>query len=125
MKLRYTDFTTLTRARTLPHPTQLDGELIAATRELFHACWTPGAAVRLIGAGVSGLEESGGQLDLLHAESNERAARVLATADKLRDKYGEKIVALASGMHGDTPERVHENPAALPGKAPRPLESKT
>jgi DNA polymerase-4 len=119
LKLRYSDFTTLTRARTLAHPTQLDGELIAATRELFHSCWKPGAKIRLLGAGVSGFEESAGQLDLLNAESNERAARALAAADKLRDKYGEKIVSLASGMRGATVERVQENPVGLPGKGPR------
>jgi DNA polymerase-4 len=119
LKLRYSDFSTYTRALTLPHPSQLDGELIAALRGLFLKCWQPGAAVRLIGAGVSGLDTAAGQLDLLHAEANDRAARALAAADRLRDKYGETIVALASGLRGVTVERVHENPAGLPGRTPR------
>jgi hypothetical protein len=29
------------------------------------------------------------------------------------------MVSLASGLKGDTPERVHENPVGLPGKGPR------
>jgi len=43
----------------------------------------------------------------------------LAAADRLRDKYGESAVSLASGMRGRFRERTHENPASLPGKNPR------
>lgn len=119
IKLRYSDFTTLTRAHTLHQPTQLDQELIAASRVLFRNAWKPGAAVRLIGAGVSGFDAAEVQLDLLNAERNERARRALSVADRLRDKFGESSVTLASGMNADAPERVHENPAGLPGKTPR------
>jgi DNA polymerase-4 len=119
LKLRYKDFSTLTRARTLDHATQLDHELITESRALFRKAWKPGAAVRLIGIGVSGFDETEGQLDLLNAERNERARRVLSAADRLRDKFGEKIVTTASGLTGDTPERVHENPVGLPGKGPK------
>ena len=120
LKLRYKDFTTLTRARTLEHASQLDHELILALRELFQRNWKRGAPVRLLGAGVSGFEAGPGQLDLLDAEHNERAQRVMDAADRIRDRYGEKMVSLASGLKGDTPERVHENPVGLPGKGPRP-----
>ncbi len=120
LKLRYKDFTTLTRARTLEHASQLDHDLILALRELFQRNWKRGAPVRLLGAGVSGFEAGPGQLDLLDAEHNERAQRVMDAADRIRDRYGEKMVSLASGLKGDTPERVHENPVGLPGKGPRP-----
>ncbi len=119
LKLRYKDFTTLTRARTLEHATQLDHELILALRDLFQRNWKRGAPVRLLGAGVSGFETGPGQLDLLDAEHNERAQRVMDAADRIRDRFGEKMVSLASGLKGDTPERVHENPVGLPGKGPR------
>jgi DNA polymerase-4 len=119
LKLRYSDFTTLTRARTLPQSTQLDQVLIAESRALFRMAWKAGSAIRLIGIGVSGFDSAEGQLDLLNAEKNERARRALSVADKLRDKFGEKSVTLASGMNADTPERVHENPVGLPGKTPR------
>jgi DNA polymerase-4 len=119
LKLRYSDFTTLTRARTLPQSTQLDQVLIAESRALFRMAWKAGSAIRLIGIGVSGFDSAEGQLDLLNAEKNERARRALSAADKLRDKFGEKSVTLASGMNADTPERVHENPVGLPGKTPR------
>ena len=44
------------------------------------------------------------------------ASRALAAADKLRDRFGESAVSLASGMKGRYHERVHENPVGLPGK---------
>jgi DNA polymerase-4 len=119
LKLRYKDFTTLTRARTLEHATQLDHDLILALRELFHENWKRGAPVRLLGAGVTGFENGPGQLDLLNAEHHERAQRAMDAADRIRDRFGEKMVSLASGLKGDTPERVHENPVGLPGKGPR------
>jgi len=43
---------------------------------------------------------------------------VCSAADRLRDKYGESSVSLASGMRGSFRERTHENPAGLPGKHP-------
>jgi DNA polymerase-4 len=102
IKLRYSDFSTLTRARTLPHPTALDHELIATARALFYENWRRGATIRLIGMGVSGLDASEGQMDLLDGEKNERARRALAAVDKLRDKFGDSSVKLASGMGSDS-----------------------
>lgn len=119
LKLRYKDFSTLTRAHSLAEPTQLDQELIAGTRLLFRNTWRKGSAVRLLGVGVSGMEEREGQLSLIEGERKERARRALSAVDKIRDKFGEKVVKLASGMQGDFGERVHENPVGLPGKAPK------
>jgi DNA polymerase-4 len=119
LKLRYSDFTTLTRAHTLPAPTQLDQELIAESRILFRANWRRGEKIRLLGMGVTGFERSEGQLDLLQAENREKTKRALQAVDRLRDRFGEKSVTLAAGMQGDHAEKVHENPVGLPGKAPK------
>ena len=40
LKLRYKDFTTITRAHTLPTPTQLDGEIFEQVRTLFRKNWS-------------------------------------------------------------------------------------
>jgi DNA polymerase-4 len=116
LKLRYADFTTITRAHTLRQPTQLDSEILDCIRSLFAKNWQAGAMVRLLGVQVSSLESAEGQLSLLTASQDGRWARVLSAADRLRDKYGESAVNLASGMKGSYRERTHENPAALPGK---------
>lgn len=60
LKLRYEDFTTMTRQTTLRVPTT-DSELIRRTaRELLTQHWDSTRAVRLIGVGVHNLVESGG-----------------------------------------------------------------
>jgi DNA polymerase-4 len=64
LKLRWADFTTLTRQTTLVNPTNLDDEIYAAARSLFHKIWSRDKAVRLIGVGVSGLGPPTRQLSL-------------------------------------------------------------
>src|SRR5215472_4923612 len=120
LKLRYSDFSTYTRAHSIGRPTQLDTELFAEIRDLFHANWKPGAAVRLLGVNASSFDESAEQMDLLGEERHERWTRALAAADRLRDKFGESAVSLAASMRGKFRERTHENPAGLPGKKPAP-----
>jgi DNA polymerase-4 len=117
LKLRYQDFSTITRAHTLPNATQLDTEIIEQVRALFRRNWLPGRKVRLLGVQASSLETGEGQIGLLDAERHERWKQALSAADRLRDKFGESAVSLASGLGGGFRERTHENPAALPGKA--------
>jgi len=119
LKLRYSDFTTITRAHSLTQPTQLDIDLIEQSRRLLHANWDRSQAVRLIGIQATGFDSVTGQLDLMDGGRSERWRLALSAADKLRDKYGESAVALGSGLRGQYKERVQENPAALPGKEPR------
>lgn len=116
LKLRYQDFSTYTRAHTLERATQIDTEIFAEVRALFRKNWKRGAKVRLLGVHVSFFDASAPQLDLLAEDKHERWGQALAAADRLRDKYGESAVSLASGMRGRFRERTHENPAGLPGK---------
>lgn len=116
LKLRYSDFSTITRAHSIGRPTQLDTELFEQARALFHSNWKPGAAIRLLGVHTSQFDDSAQQMDLLDEGKQERWKHALAAADRLRDKFGESAVSLAAGMRGNFRERVHENPAGLPGK---------
>jgi len=124
LKLRYKDFTTITRAHSLPDPTQLDTEIFEQIRMLFRKNWKKGAEVRLLGVQVSTFEEKPpAQLDLLEGGRHQRWQQALAAADKLRDRFGESSVGLAGGMRGVFRERTHENPASLPGKGPKRKEN--
>jgi DNA polymerase IV len=116
LKLRYKDFSTITRAHTLDRPTQIDTEIFEEIRALFRRNWKPGSQVRLLGVHAASFETAEGQLGLLAEDNHERWQHALAAADRLRDKYGESAVSLASGMRGRFRERTHENPAGLPGK---------
>ena len=117
LKLRYKDFSTITRAHTLESPTQLDTEIFEQIRVLFRKNWKKGTPIRLLGVHTSSFEEQPEQLGLLDPERQQRWNKALAAADKLRDKFGESKVGLATGMKGQFRERTHENPASLPGKS--------
>jgi DNA polymerase-4 len=116
LKLRYSDFSTITRAHSIPRGTGLDTELFAEIRRLFHDNWKSGAPVRLLGVHASSWTEGDGQMGLLDEDRHERWRQTLAAADRLRDKFGESAVSLASSLRGAFRERTHENPAGLPGK---------
>ncbi len=67
LKLRYADFTTITRQTTLPAPTAAAADIETCARALLDAHWVKTRAVRLIGVGVHNLIENTGirQLGLL------------------------------------------------------------
>jgi DNA polymerase-4 len=116
LKLRYSDFSTFTRAVTLPHATQIDTEIFHAVRTLFRRHWTEGRAVRLLGVHTSGFTLAEGQLDLIDAERNEKLKKALTAADQIRDRFGDATVNLAGSMKGRFRERVHEAAPRKPEK---------
>jgi DNA polymerase-4 len=115
LKLRDSAFHTITRAHTLAAPTQLDTDIFTQIRALFRANWKSGTKIRLLGVQTSSFETHEGQLNLLDPQ-HDKWKQALSTADKLRDRFGETAVGLASGMKSTFRERTHENPASLPGK---------
>ena len=103
----------------MPSPTQLDNEIFEQIRLLFRKNWRQGAQVRLLGVHASSFEAQAGQGDLLEDGRRQRWQQALSAADRLRDKFGESSVSLASGLRGGFRERTQENPVGLPGKGKR------
>lgn len=99
LKLRYSDFRTLTRAHTLADATDLDGEIFRAVLELFQAAWN-GRAVRLLGVQASGLKRGEGQMNLLEAERRRKWQQALEAADRMRDRFGFDSVHLGNALPG-------------------------
>lgn len=64
IKLRYSDFTTLTRQMTLPVPSDNAIEIYRAGLTLLERAWETGRPVRLLGVGAHQLMEPTGQLSL-------------------------------------------------------------
>ena len=91
IKVRWPDFTTLSRQVTLPQPVDQDEEIYHLALALLEKVRPRGKAVRLIGVGVSGLGEPVRQLELWGANA-ERARALQAALDTLRAKYGEKSI---------------------------------
>ena len=116
LKLRYKDFTTITRAHSLEHPTQLDNEIYRQIHQLFHDNWRKGSEIRLLGVHASSFDNEPAQPSLLGENAREKWEHALSAADRLRDRFGESSITLGTGMKGGFRERTHENPAALPGK---------
>lgn len=100
IKLRWQDFTTLTRQITLSQPTDQDVEIFEAAFKLFEANWRKGQPVRLLGVGVSGLGPPVRQLSLWD-DGSEKERRLQAAVDALRERYGRNIVQRASRIKRD------------------------
>lgn len=97
LKLRYNDFTTLTRHNT-PH-VSFDGDariVEIATALLDAALKQRNAPVRLIGVGVENLAEPAAQLSLLDPATSDDSA-LSSTLDKIRDRFGEDSVSRGPG----------------------------
>lgn len=107
LKLRWADFSTITRQTTLPHPTDLDAEIYEAAAALFEKAWASRAPVRLIGVGVSGLQEPVEQLGLWETPS-ERGRRLQQALDAVRARFGRDAVQRASDL-AEQPERDEIN----------------
>lgn len=58
IKVRFADFTTITRAKTLREPTDVSREIYATARSLFDALGLQRARIRLVGVRMEGLVES-------------------------------------------------------------------
>ncbi len=88
LKLRYDDFTTITRSQTLSQATDTDQAIFdTGLRLLKKALSREKKAVRLIGIGVSRLAEPGRQLDMLDS-STARQEQLDKAIDHIRHKYG-------------------------------------
>ncbi len=130
LKVKYADFTLVTRRTTLDAPTDDDRVIYEAARAQL-ARVDPARAVRLAGVTVSGFGEAAdgaeagaGQLDLFAAAEppapaaggeGERRRRLHAALDALSDKFGEGTVTRA--------DLVDRGPVdAWPGHRPRKRE---
>ncbi len=100
LKLRWPDFTTITRQVTLPAPTNDGPAIAAAALQLFDREWSGRGdpkAVRLIGVGVSGFRADLGQRTLFD-QPNEREERLDAAMQALRARFGPGAIRRASDL---------------------------
>jgi len=91
LKLRWPDFTTLTRQTTLGHHTDQEDEIAKAALELMNSVRKPNQAVRLIGVSVSGLGQPIRQLGLWDMD-DAKSRKLQEVVDSLREKYGKDVI---------------------------------
>jgi len=88
LKLRYADFTTITRRQTLSQTTDSDQTIFdTGVKLLNRELAGEKQPVRLIGTGVSALVAAGGQLAMLDSSAR-RQEQLNKAIDRIRKKYG-------------------------------------
>jgi DNA polymerase-4 len=98
LKLRWPDFSTVTRQVTLSRATDRAEDILPTALELLRKLRPSGRAVRLIGIGLSGLSEPVRQLGLWETDG-ERSRKLQQVVDALQQKYGAKAI-----QRGGNPE---------------------
>ena len=94
IKLRYSDFNTLTRSRMIK-PTDDDKTIFDVAWNMLMKAHTRRVAVRLVGIGVSKFSKFSEQQELFEWEEMKRR-RMLRAVTKIRDKYGYEILMFGS-----------------------------
>jgi DNA polymerase IV len=91
IKIRFPDFKTITRSRTLPGATDLTGDLIRIAALLLEKHLPrKHAGVRLLGMGVSHLDSGEPSQGELFADDRAvKQSRMDAASDRIRDKFGD------------------------------------
>lgn len=94
--IRYSNFEDVTKQASIPY-TSLDSILIRKTKDLFREVYQKRMLLRLVGVRLSSLVSGFEQIDL-YSESQEQYSLCQAM-DKIRRRFGDKSIALASTMN--------------------------
>ncbi|GAB1421307.1 DNA polymerase IV [Anaerolineales bacterium] len=98
IKMRYPDFSTLTRQTTLRMATDRPDDLYNTALQLFIQNWDSQTAIRLIGVSLSGFkEEEDHQLSLWgQSQKNKQEEILLKSIDELNKKFGSQTIKKGS-----------------------------
>lgn len=115
VKVRTSDFHTVTRQTAVPQPSDTVEEIWPLVRELFRRADGTGLPIRLVGVSVSDLSWQGekiandaGQLWLFQPSQDRRARRIAQALDAVADRFGDS--AIQRGRAGRT-RRASLDPA--------------
>jgi DNA polymerase IV len=115
VKIRFADFTTITRARTLPEATDVAAVLYGTARTLYEALGLDRARLRLVGIRVEGLVASEtAPRQLLLGERSHGRREAEQAADRAVHRFGKGVVRPASLVDPSA-----EAPAANPSGGDR------
>ncbi len=97
VKLRYADFVTFTRSRTLSTPSDLECEIFPVVISLFRKLYTRRLKVRLLGVSLANFRR-GTQLNLFTEEKGKKLRNLYRGIDCLREKYGFNVLVWGKAM---------------------------
>ena len=109
VKIRDSQFRTITRQKSLPEPSDLTDTIWRAALELARP-EVPGKKIRLLGVAATGLgaPEQTTMFELV--DSKQR--RVVNATDAVRKRFGDRAVTRASLLHGGLPSPFERDPAS-------------
>jgi DNA polymerase IV len=116
IKVRYSDFSTLTRSKTLVEPVDGAQLMYAAAASLLASLGKRPMSVRLIGLRAESLEDAGDSMDQLtidRRDDNWRAAE--EALDRINRKYGQDNLQPARLLPKDRPGRIRPETSPGPG----------
>ncbi len=94
LKLRYADFHTITRARTIPS-TSSELDIFAAVKDIYSRANPRGLPIRLLGIALSNLEKESEQLTLF---GKQQIDQVMENVDKVRSLFGYDAIHLGTSL---------------------------
>ncbi len=103
LKLRYSDFKTLTRSTTLTYSTWYDTEIFRVAKTLLLKAYTRRVRIRLIGISASNLLTDGWQVDLLDINRTEKLDHLYRSIDRIKTRYGTSALLRANSLSSLTP----------------------
>jgi DNA polymerase-4 len=120
LKLRFADFRTITRGRTLAVATDTDHELHEVAAELLARLQLGRVAIRLVGVTVSNLQPAGAPVQLRLGPDRPGWEAAVRAADAVRARFGEAAIDLAS-LAADGPEEAYQEARQTPRPRRDPL----
>jgi len=108
VKVRYADFRTIGRSRSLPTFSDHDDDFWPVAADLFSRLHTRRVGVRLVGVNLSHFAAAGRQMDLFAEAGYDRRARYYRSVDRIRRQFG--FSALVTGRAIELME-THERDA--------------
>ena len=99
IKVRFEDFRTITRARTLSEPTHITQEIWRVAAALLEQnLSTEHRGVRLLGIGVSGFAGESGQVSLFEESEREKQGQIDTLTDSVKDRFGQTALRRAMDL---------------------------
>jgi DNA polymerase IV len=121
LKLRFADFRTITRARTLPAATDTDAELHEVAGDLLARLRLGRVPVRLVGVAVSNLQQrAGAPVQLRLGPDRPGWEEAVRAADAVRARFGEAAIDLAS-LAAERPAEAFQEARQQPRVRREPL----
>jgi len=93
LKVRFDDFTTFVKNRTVNRPVRIVDDIYSEVLRLFNSIDLEGKKVRLLGVGITMLVTANSMQQGVLFEENNKKEKAAVVVDKIKEKFGEKIIS--------------------------------